>query len=82
MQPTLQMLFAAVLEELAPWLETVGIQPLLCGGAAKAEEGSYAHAVKERVRKVAPGVVLKDGFLPPEGLAEVSPSVRSPVSNF
>ncbi|GAQ86776.1 hypothetical protein KFL_003100130 [Klebsormidium nitens] len=65
------MLFAAVLEELAPWLETVGIQPLLCGGAAKAEEGSYAQAVKERVSKAAPGVVLKDGFLPPEGLAEV-----------
>lgn len=65
------MLFAAILEELAPWLETEGIQPLLCGGAAAAEEGSYAWAVKERVRKAAPQTVLKEGFLPPEGLAEV-----------
>lgn len=72
------MLFAALLEELGSWLESEGIQPLLCGGASAAEEGSYAWTVKERVRRAAPNAVLKEGFLPPEGLAEVTALKHSP----
>eukprot|EP00850_Spirogloea_muscicola_P001236 SM000004S15106 [mRNA] locus=s4:1239196:1242035:- [translate_table: standard] len=62
-------LFASLVEELAPFLQSEKITPLLCLGAGTSTE--YAERVKERVVAASPDAVLIHGFMGPQEMATV-----------